>query len=69
MWREDNDDEEEYENDYFAMPKKCNKPAGKQKNKKTKTSINPDLVLAAEFGADAMEDEEEGVPNNDDGSK
>jgi hypothetical protein len=45
------------------MTKKHNKPAGKQKHKKTKTTINPDLVLGAKFGneggADATIDNEE----------
>jgi hypothetical protein len=63
VWREDDDDEEEDNDDYFATPKKRNKPAGKQKHKKMKTTINPDLVLGAEFGneggADAMIDNEE----------
>jgi hypothetical protein len=65
MWREDNDDDEEDNDNYFAMPKKHNKTANKCKHKKTKTTINPDLVLGAEFGADAMVNEKEGVPNND----
>ncbi len=64
MWREvDDDEEEEDNNNYFAKPKKHNKPAGKQKHKKTKTTINPDLVLGANFGneggADAMIDDVE----------
>jgi hypothetical protein len=30
MWREDDEEEEEEDkDDYFAMPKKCNKPTGK----------------------------------------
>ncbi len=49
VFMEDNDDDEVDNNNHFAMPKKCNKSTSKQKHKKTNTTINPYLVLGAEF--------------------
>jgi hypothetical protein len=71
MWRLDNGEEEEDNNNYFGTPK-WNKPTtGKQKHRKQKTTINSDLFLVAEFGneagTDAMEDEGGNDSNNDDG--
>jgi hypothetical protein len=69
VWREDDDDEEEDDDDYFAMPKKCNKSTGKQNHKKTKkqSTLIQFWVQSLELRADVMDDEEEGVPNNDNG--
>ena len=73
MWRlddnDDSDDDNNEDDDYFATPKKRNNNAGKRTHKKRKTTINPDLVLGAEFeneGTADMGDEEEGDSGMDD---
>ncbi len=44
---DDNDEDDNAADDYFATPKGNNNPS-KQKHKKRKTTINPDLVLGVE---------------------
>ncbi len=71
IWRLDKDDDDDDDNDdgYFATPNKCNNNAGKQKHKKSNTTINSDFILGAEFGNEGTADnvdDEEGEDNNTD---
>ncbi len=73
MWRLDDDDDSDDNNseddNYFAMPKKHNNNARKRTHKKRKTTINPDLVVGAEFeneGTADMGDKEGGDDGMDD---
>ena len=71
-WRLDDDNDDngdtnnDKDNDYFATPNKRNNNAGKRMHKKSKTVINSDLVLGAEFGNEgtANMDNEEGEDND-----